>query len=173
MTAFLRRWPAVWKVLPKEPCLRRYHVLKADLEQQLADAEKQVADEEAAWRIGRDQLDDGGRQLSEAERMLLEQEQELQDAKAQIEDGEAGMESARQQIADGEAQLAQAGQMLAEKEQEASGAEEQLAQGKAEYASGKAEYEIKAPGCWRLHRNALASFRQRWKIIRRSWISWV
>lgn len=122
-------------------CLRRYHVLKADLEQQLADAEKQVADGEAALADGRDQLDDGSRQLSEAERMLLEQEQELQDAKAQIEDGEAGMESARQQIADGEAQLAQAGQMLAEKEQELQGAEEQLAQGKAEYASGKAEYE--------------------------------
>ena len=120
-----------------------------------------IADERCEIRYAQVQ-EEGQQEIADAEADIADARQELEDAAQELADGRAELEEARQELADGKAELADGEAELAEKEQEyldarqktsdgweqadrgrreIMGAEAELAEGREQYEAAAAEIE--------------------------------
>lgn len=106
------------------------------LEEQLAQAQAQIADGERQLAEAWTQIEDGERQVKDGQAQLEEGSRELVKAAVQIELAEEQLAQGKEQLADAKEQLASGQAELAEKEQE-------LKDGWTEYYRNKAEADQK------------------------------
>ena len=102
----------------------------AQKQQELLDGKQQYTDSEKILSDGRKKIDDGERQLEENEKKLVSAKQEYADGEKKLTDG-------RQQIADAENQIAKNEKKLADAKQEYADGEKQLSDGRQQIADGE------------------------------------
>ena len=124
---------------------RRYEQLRAETDEKLADAQREIDEgwgeynDNAASAL--DQINDGLAQIEEAEAEIEKNRAELDDAEKQLEDGLAKIPEARQEIEKNRAQLDEKQQEIDSARAELSAAETQIAQQEAELATARRRLE--------------------------------
>ena len=134
--------------ISEERCQARYDGIQEEGRDKIADAKKEIADNEQKLADAAKELEDGQAKLEDGKKEIAENEQKLADGKQELDDNEAVLLEGRSQIDDGYAQIEDAEEQLDEKQQEIYDGWEQieaneqtLKEKQQEYESGLALYE--------------------------------
>ena len=139
---------------------------QGELQQQRAQLDTQetfLAEKEAQWRQGNDEIHQALEKLRQAKATLEEKEQELADGRqkladagTELSDGEKKLADAKEELADAERELADGQREFAEKSQDA---EKDIADGEQKLADAREALEdLEVPEWYVLDRNTLETY---------------
>lgn len=122
--------------LADQACQRRYDELYRQGSDEIAEAQRQLDDAEAAQQQTQTELDDAAAQLETARDQLQTERQTLSQSQAQLQTGRQSLAAAQQAYQERQSQFAQAEQELSQRQAELEQAQAQLEASRPEYEQG-------------------------------------